>query len=331
MKTLLLILSLTLCGCKPATGYSYPEVPPWTPPQIEPDYNLKEEAIICRDPFILVDRKEGAYYFAASTGKGFKAYKSLDLENWADLGLVFNPATDFWGKTDFWAPDMYEYKGKFYIFGTFTGTTEKRGVGILIADSPAGPYSPLRNNPVTPREWMCLDGALYIDDNGTPWMLYIRDWLDRVVGAVYAQRFSDDLTELTGEPVLLFQADSAPWAGLHGSGSYRNYLADSPWIIDIPGGRKTLIWSSHTATSPQRYAIGQAYSASGSISGPWTHDPQPLNDDDGGHCMVFTGLDGKMRIAYHAPNSANGALISGHPTFKKIAIDNNGKITIQSK
>jgi hypothetical protein len=64
--------------------------------------------------------------------------------------------------------------------------------------------------------------------------------------------------------------------------------------------------------------------------GPWEHDPKPLNTDDGGHVMAFTDLDGKMKIAYHSPNSRNGSLISGNPTFREITIDDNGKITMKS-
>jgi hypothetical protein len=41
-----------------------------------------------------------------------------------------------------------------------------------------------------------------------------------------------------------------------------------------------------------------------------------LNDDGGGHAMIFEGFDGVLRIAYHAPNT------DPHLTIKRIAYRN---------
>jgi hypothetical protein len=72
-----------------------------------------------------------------------------------------------------------------------------------------------------------------------------------------------------------------------------------------------------------QYAIGQAYSRSGSGTGPWEQDPVTLNQDDGGHAMLFTDLEGQLRISYHAPNSQRETL-----TIRPVSIDEKGRITI---
>ncbi len=59
-----------------------------------------------------------------------------------------------------------------------------------------------------------------------------------------------------------------------------------------------MIWSSFTKAG--KYAIGVARSESGELSGPWKHDPEPLNTDDGGHAMLFRDFSGQLRISYHA-------------------------------
>ena len=68
----------------------------------------------------------------------------------------------FWGKTDFWAPDLYYYEGKYYMFATFSGADEVRGASVLVSDKPEGPFIPLVNRPVTPNGWQALDAALLL-------------------------------------------------------------------------------------------------------------------------------------------------------------------------
>ena len=72
-----------------------------------------------------------------------------------------------------------------------------------------------------------------------------------------------------------------------------------------------------------KYAIGVARSASGELSGPWRHDPEPLNTDDGGHAMLFRDFGGQLRISYHAPNGAPHTRVC----IRRVT-DENGKLTI---
>lgn len=273
-----------------------------------------------RDPFILVDREDKSYYLHVSSNKRVKVYKSKDLTMWKDLGFAFDPDSDFWGKQDFWAPDTYYYDGKYYMFITLSAPGIKRGTSILVSEKPEGPFAPLVNKAATPPNWMSLDGALYVDNDNTPWMLYCHEWVEVGDGEVVAQKLKKDLTETVGEPIVLFRASEAPWVHEIGGEGTRGKVTDAPFIYTTDSGKMLMLWSSFKKDG--KYAIGQAYSSSGTVLGPWIQLPEPLNDDDGGHAMLFYDLEGILRISYHSPNSK-----TEKPNIREAKVM-NGKIYI---
>lgn len=271
--------------------------------------NIPTDSLHVRDPFVLADTATHAFYLYASHRPGFKVYKSVDLQNWTDLGDCFVADTGFWGKTDFWAPDVYRYRGRYYLFATFSGRNGKRGTSILVSSRPDSGFTPLVNAPVTPPDWMCLDASLYVDKKGRPWLVFSREWLEVGDGQVLIQRLSGDLRRRIGHPHLLFTASQASWTKPIRKGTVEGYVTDAPFIWRGKDGRLILLWSSFNKQG--RYAIGVARplgSRSGAfarssslLTGHWTPDPEPINQDDGGHAMLFEAF-GKLMISYHAPN-----------------------------
>ncbi len=266
-------------------------------------YNLSVQEWQVRDPYIFVDKNEKMYYMHVSAGTSIAVYKSKDLKQWKKIGKSFDPESTFWGTKDFWAPDVISYKGKFYLLVTFSSNTQKRGTGILVSDAVTGPFTPLKNEASTPTNWTCLDATIHIDNEGKPWLLYCHEWIEVTDGQVVAQRLSDDLTTLIGEPKILFKATDAPWVGSTKYGEYlTGYVTDAPFIYKSPTtGKLCMLWSSFDKNG--KYAIGMAQSDNGKIDGTWTHHPETLNNDDGGHAMIFEDLEGALRISYHASNS----------------------------
>lgn len=53
---------------------------------------------------------------------------------------------------------------------------------------------------------------------------------------------------------------------------------------------------------PEGYAEFIAESLSGKLAGPWRQQKEPLFRKDGGHAMIFTDLEGKLRLVLHSPN-----------------------------
>lgn len=268
---------------------------------------LKRQDIRIRDPFIVADAEQGMYYMYGTTddntwsgpGTGFDAYRSRDLEQWEGPFEAFKPEQGFWADRHFWAPEVYAYRDAYYMFASFKAEDKCRGTQVLRAESPLGPFRPLTDRPVTPLDWECLDGTLYIDENGAPWMVFCHEWLQVRDGKMCAIQLSEDLREAVSEPVVLFSASEAPWT-VAGGDSKDVYVTDGPFLYSNEAGELHMIWSSGAAHG---YAIGISHSASGDIRGPWVHEAEPLFAEDGGHGMLFRTLDsGEMMLAMHAPN-----------------------------
>jgi len=267
---------------------------------------VKRSDIRIRDPFVLADQQTRTYYLYGTTDEnvwtgpasGFQAYKSKDLQEWEGPFQAFSPAPDFWADQHFWAPEVYEWRGAYYMLATFKSDTRCRGTQILKSPSALGPFKPLSDKPVTPSEWECLDGTLFIDKNGAPWMVFCREWLQVQDGEMYAMPLSEDLQAAVGEPILLFKASSAPWTK---PVREVNYVTDGPFLYETENSGLEMIWSSH---SEKGYAVGVARSASGEIEGPWIQEEKPLLNEDGGHGMMFQDFAGEQRLAIHTPNKS---------------------------
>ena len=265
---------------------------------------MKRTDIHMRDPFVLLH--EGTYYLYGSTddntwegpGTGFDFYKSQDLENFEGPFPAFRPEEDFWGKENFWAPEVWPYKGKFYMLASFIAEGYHRGVQVLCADAPEGPFKPVKNGAVTPKDWECLDGTLYFDEESHPWMVFSHEWRQIGDGAFCCIQLSEDLKEAVTEPEVLFHASNAPWTISNHEFGQEGNVTDGPFLVKNSLGETVLMWSGF---SKNGYTIGQAVSKNGR-KGPWMHPAEPIYDKDGGHGMLFRKKDGSLWLAIHTPN-----------------------------
>jgi hypothetical protein len=261
-----------------------------------------------RDPFVLTDARARRYYLYGSTdpntwdgpGTGFDAYVSDDLATWRGPHPVFRPAPGFWGTMHFWAPEVYERDGECLMLASFKAPGARRATQLLRAPGPLGPFVPDATGPLTPPAWECLDGTLYLEPSGAPWLVFCHEWLQAGDGRVCALPLRDDLRGPAGEARELFAASRAPWVRpAPGDGSGAKFVTDGPFLLRPDGGPLHLLWSSF---GQRGYALGAAVSPSGRVEGPWRHGPRPLFADDGGHGMAFRDLDGRLTVALHAPN-----------------------------
>ena len=253
-----------------------------------------------RDPFILT---EGDQYYLYGTrgaecwGKatGLDVYVSDDLENWSDPKEVFTRPDDFWADRHFWAPEVHRYQGAYYMFVSFKSEARHRGTQILKADSPLGPFLPHSDGPVTPVDWECLDGTLYVE-NGMPYIVFCHEWVQVCDGEMCAMPLTPDLHAPAGPPVLLFHASQPSWAVSHGDGAF---ITDGPFLYNTPGGRLAMLWASSRGGV---YCEALSYSADGTILGTWQHAKQLIFDADGGHGMLFRDKAGTLKFICHQPN-----------------------------
>lgn len=278
-----------------------------------------------RDPYIL-ESEPGAFVLFGTTDEnvwggpatGFDCYTSNDLALWEGPFAAFRPPEDFWGDTQFWAPEVHAYRGGFYLFATFASSRNHvRGVAVLSADSPEGPYTPWSEGPLTPLDVPCLDGTLFVDDDDRPWLVYSRGAEGALGGApgladgeMYARRLSDDLRAAAGEPELLFRASAAPWAkplwfpeGVQPPEALNlakdPLFTDGAFVVRAPSGVLFMLWSSFGV---EGYAMGVATSESGDIRGPWAQSRDPLWPLNGGHGMILDTAAGATHLVFHWPN-----------------------------
>lgn len=267
---------------------------------------MKLSDIHIRDPFILTF--ENKYYMYGAPGKnawddqdGFLCYISNDLVEWCEPIKCFTAPEDFWADTNFWAPEVHYYNNKFYMFASFyrKDETRMRATQILVSDFPQGPFKVWSDEPVTPNDWMCLDGTLYVE-NGTPYMIFCHEWLQTVDGEMCVLELSKDLKTAIGEPKVLFKASESGWAVKNNG---QGFVTDGPFLYKTSNGKLTMIWSSF---SENGYAEAVAFSEDGSINGKWKHCENMLSAQNGGHGMIFKDLDNNLRFTMHYPNSPFG-------------------------
>lgn len=265
-------------------------------------YKNKLSDIHIRDPFVLCD--EGKYYMYGTRGKtawgracGFDVFVSCDLENWTDATEVFTPPKDFWSNLHFWAPEVHKYRGRYYMFASFNSDTRCRGTQILVSDSPMGPFTVHSDGPVTPADWLCLDGTLYVED-GVPYMVFCHEWVQTHDGEMCAVQLNEDLSAPVGEPFLLFTASSCDFVtAIDDKG---NYVTDGPFFHKLASGKNIMIWSSFTGV--KEYCEIISYSKNGKIRGEWVHQKNALFDKNGGHGMIFKSYEDKLHFIMHTPN-----------------------------
>lgn len=277
---------------------------------------MKNTEINIRDPFVLVEN--GKYYLYGTRAEtcwmaadGFDCYVSEDLKEWEGPVEIFHKPEGFWADLNCWAPEVHKYQGAYYLFATFKDSEVHGGTAILKADHPLGPFTEHSVRQITPKDWECIDGTFYVSSDGTPYMVFVHEWVQISDGNISAVELSKDLKEAVSEPFVLFSASEAKgWVvpitnkkrpGLH-------YVTDGPYLYRTGLGRLLLLWSSF---GNEGYTEALAYSDNGDITGHWSQDDRLLFKKDGGHGMIFKNLSGELLLTLHTPNEH----LKEHPVF----------------
>lgn len=263
-----------------------------------------------RDPFILVDGGLNYLYDSKQRGdvKGVFVRMGTNLRGWTSRRLVMEipPGVRC---TDVWAPEVHRQGGRYWMFVTLTeelgsrrivAMSEKaehpewlrpRGVWVFVADSPLGPFRPVRSGPVTDPSHMALDGTLYIED-GRPYLVYCHEWIQNGTGTIEYAPLADGFSALVGKPKVLLAADQA----MKGAGK----VTDGPFLYrSEKTGVLHLVWSNFV--DGHGYCVLTRRSESGKIAGPWSNDTV-LVGGNGGHGMIFKDGDGQLTLVFHRPN-----------------------------
>lgn len=295
------------------------------------------DSIVLSDPCILPDRATMTYYM---TGTGGKLWKSKDLRYWNGPYTVAetDPASWMGPEPMIWAAELHPYKGKYYYFATFTNPDvkigsfrgneiERRACHVLVSDKAEGPYRPMEDKTYLPAEKPTLDGTLWVDTDGKPYMVYCYEWLQTWDGTIEKIELKPDLSGSMGEGQLLFRASDSPWSREVIDGdTVASKVTDGPYLFRTQTGRLGMIWTSWIYDV---YTQGVAYSESGTLDGPWVQEEQPITPPNFGHGMLFRTFDGQLLMSVHSHKDINSHFHRVPHLFK---VDDSGdKIVVEEE
>ena len=295
------------------------------------------DSIVLSDPCILPDRATMTYYM---TGTGGKLWKTKDLRYWDGPYTVAetDPASWMGPEPMIWAAELHPYKGKYYYFATFTNPDvkigsfrgneiERRACHVLVSDKAEGPYRPMEDKTYLPAEKPTLDGTLWVDTDGKPYMVYCYEWLQTWDGTIEKIELKPDLSGSMGEGQLLFRASDSPWSREVIDGdTVASKVTDGPYLFRTQTGRLGMIWTSWIYDV---YTQGVAYSESGTLDGPWVQEEQPITPPNFGHGMLFRTFDGQLLMSVHSHKDINSHFHRVPHLFK---VDDSGdKIVVEEE
>lgn len=299
--TLLFASMLLICGCGGSVKTGIRTLP--------------LDSICLSDPAILADSATAAYYM---TGTGGKLWKSRDLKLWEGPYTVAVTDSTSWMGPDpeIWAAELHAYKGKYYYFATFTNAAMtidtvagkalcRRACHVLVSDRPEGPYRPMGDSVYLPANRSTLDGTLWVDTDGKPYLVYCHEWIQNGDGTVERIEMKPDLSGTVGEPVLMFRASESPWSREEKE-ERPNRVTDGPYLFRTGTGRLGIIWTSWIGDV---YTQGVAYSQSGTLDGKWVQEPRPITPPNYGHGMLFRTLDGRWLMSVHSHKNIDGCYV----------------------
>lgn len=300
------------------------------------------------DPFVL-HASDGRYYLYGTGGgarDGFVAYSSTDLVHWNPEGQVYRGNTDSsWSIGAFWAPEVFERNGRYYLFFSAQWRENPRGdeenfrIGVAVSDSPAGPFRDLSDRPVFDPGYPIIDADVLFDKDGRIYLYYSRccykhpvasevadwarkkGWYDQIEESwVYGVEMKPDFSGVIGAPTLLLRPPlrmddpQAAWESRSVTAHEVNRRWTEGSCIFRHGDRYYLMYSANFFGGAH-YAVG--YATGRSPLGPFTKAAgNPVlerNTGSGGavsgtgHNSMVLSPDGReMLCVYHARTTATG-------------------------
>ncbi len=266
-------------------------VTPLSAQELRSDINLS-------DPFVMADAKTQQYYM---TGTGGGLWRSNDLETWTYLGfpLQFNEAAWMGASPQVWASEIHCIDGKYYNFSTLTNGSitidsdghPRRAVHIMSSTLPQGKYTLISGGDETyvPAEKTTLDASYFEDTDGKRYLLYCHEWIQNGNGTIEYIELKPDMKGSVGKGVVMTRAHDATWN--------TSPVTDGPYLFRTQTGRLGMIWTSWHGG---RYVQGVAYSTTGTLAGPWQHEPLPITPDNYGHGMLFRTFGGQLLMSIHS-------------------------------
>jgi len=257
---------------------------------------------------------DNGYYYCTGTTRmegeteafrvndGIRLWRSEDLKEWEDLGMVWTFERDgTWqnkwyrrmggfkeceagtGCRALYAPEIYRIKGQFYITASVNwepqDETDEGSCTFLlksVTGKAEGPYVDACGGPLTKR----IDSSLFVDDDGT--VYYV--WQDGRIA-----RMKEDMSGFAEEPRNVIQCHFDPEPYCEGVFLFKHeglyYMSLAIWTMD--DGEKA---GYFPGTVSQKLSYDCVIACSEHVYGPYGKRYTAITG--GGHNSFFTAKDG---------------------------------------
>ena len=237
----------------------------------------------------------------------FDAFSSEDLIEWKKHSHVLDIKDVKWASYSLWAPSIIRGNNKYYLFfsaNDIQSNEELGGIGVAVADNPAGPFVDALGKPLISafhNDAQPIDQFVFKDDDGQNYMYY-GGW--RHCNVV---KLSDDFLSLESfEDGELFK-EITP-----------EHYVEGPFVLKRKG-KYYLMWSEGGWGGPD-YRV--AYAMGDSPTGPFNRIGTILQQDSsiargaGHHSVISIPDTDEHYIVYH-----RRPLHTDHPHHRETCID----------
>lgn len=252
------------------------------------------------DPAMLYYR--GQYYLygtvEGNANEGFLVYTSADMKKWKAAKEVNNGYAlrkgDVYGTANFWAPQVFFYKNKFYM-----AYVANENIAIAESESPLGPFTQKVKQPLAATVKQ-IDPFVFIDNDGKKYLYHVR-----LSGGnkLFVAEMSDDFAAI--KPATLKECITA-------TSQWEN-TANTDWpVTEGPSLLKHnnmyyLFYTANDFRNPD-YAVG--YAVSMNPTGPWKKyaanpilSRKNIGKNGTGHGDFIRDKKGSLIYVFHTHNA----------------------------
>jgi arabinan endo-1,5-alpha-L-arabinosidase len=243
----------------------------------------------------------GTYYLYGTGGdvnKGFLVYTSSDLRLWQGPKGVHDGYAlvkdDTYGTAGFWAPQVFHYKGKFYM-----AYTANENIAIAVSDSPLGPFKQQVKKQVS-EDGKQIDPYVFFDDNGKKYLYHVR----LVEGnRIFVAELKNDLSDIVPGTIRPCLSATEQWEN---TANAQWPVAEGPTVLKHKG----LYYLFYSANDFRNIDYSVGYAVSKSPVGPWKkyeHNPmisrRSIGINGTGHGDFLKDKNGKLLYVFHTHTS----------------------------
>lgn len=276
-----LLVGLALAACKSSRAREMSGNP------VFPGFYADPEAAVLESEYWIYPTFSAPY--AEQTF--FDAFSSPDLVHWTKHPRILEAGAVPWARRAMWAPAIAERDGRYYLFFSANDIQNDRevgGIGVAVADSPAGPFKDYLGHPLIDRFHhgaQPIDQAVFRDGDGQ-WYIVYGGWKHCNIA-----RLREDFRGV--EPF--------PDGDLFKEITPEGYV-EGPFMMRR-GGVYYFMWSEGGWTGPD-YSV--AYAMGSSPLGPFRRIGKILQQDPSiatgaGHHSVIQSPGGSFMVYHRRP------------------------------